>query len=176
MTLPESAATLIMNRRAPARERRCDVNMINISPCVFLRIGAALLAVLVAACGSGESDSGPTCTRVNGVWNVSLDYGNGLVGHQVWTIVQGGCEVTLTADPPDPYGPALSSAHGNAGEAAMWANWTTTWGACRYYSTLDVKVAGDALAGTLDWARGAYGNGYCPGGFGTIGVAGQIGP
>jgi hypothetical protein len=34
----------------------------------------------MAACGGGEAPF-PTCGRLAGVWNVALDYGNGLVGN-----------------------------------------------------------------------------------------------
>jgi hypothetical protein len=79
----------------------------------------------------------------------------------------------MSGDPPDQSGPSLNSAMGSAGDTGLWATWTTTVGACRYYSSLEATVSGNGLSGTIYWSRGAYGQGYCAGGMGSIAVSGS---
>jgi hypothetical protein len=134
---------------------------------------AVLSAVLVGCGGGGDSPSAVTCARLDGTWNVALDDGNGMVGQQRWILTQNQCELALTGDPSDEYGPSLGVAVGNAGVDGLWATWTKTVDTCRYYSRLDATVNGNALSGTLNWSRGAYGQGYCSSGTGRIVVSGR---
>lgn len=144
-----------------------------LSQALVALIRVAALLVLVGCGGGGDAPSAVTCSRVDGTWNVSLDHGNGLVGRQQWTITQNQCELTLTGNPSDDYGPSLGTAIGVAGVGGLWATWTKSIDACRYYSRLDVTVNGNVLSGTLNWSRGSYGNGYCSSGSGTIGISGS---
>lgn len=136
-------------------------------------LAAIAIALLVlAGCGGSSDDAGVQCGQMGGAWDVSIDFGNGLVAQQRWTITQTQCELRLVADPPDAYGPALSAATGAAGQNGLWATWTITNGACRCYSSLDASVSGNTLRGTIGWSRGPYGAGFCSGALGSIAVTG----
>jgi hypothetical protein len=132
-----------------------------------------LVCALVGCGGGGDSGPGLTCSQVGGTWNVTLDYGNGLVVHQQWTIAQNQCELSMSGIPSDDYGPSLGAAIGNAGNGGLWATWTKTVDTCRYYSSLDATVNGNLLSGTLYWSRSAYGQGYCSANNGKIAVTGS---
>ena len=137
---------------------------------------AAMLACVasLAGCHSVDSDPTDTCTHVGGAWEVSLDYGNGLVGRQTWLIEQTGCDLILTADPPDDYGPALAGpVSGYAVVGGFSAYWENTANACRYSSRLDATITGDVFSGSIAWGRNGYGAGYCPAAIGSIAVEGS---
>lgn len=137
-------------------------------------ISLILLATSLIGCG-GSDDLGPTrtCSAMQGVWRVSADYGNGLVAQQQWTILQSGCDLQLSGQPPDPYGPLLTTATGGADDTRFWTRWSTTYGACQIHSDLDAQVTGNTFAGTLYWIRSAHGQGYCASGSGQLSVTGQ---
>lgn len=68
---------------------------------------AALLASL-AACGGGAMGVDPhACDEppASGVWDVSLDYGNGKSATQRWTISRDYCTLDIVAEPRDEYTP-----------------------------------------------------------------------
>ncbi len=135
-------------------------------------LATVVLCALTAACSSG-SEPGPTCTAVGGDWNVDVDYGNGLISHQNWTISQAACDLVITTDLPDTYGPGLpASTAGYAGIDSFGASWENTYDACRYASRLNATVSGSTLTGTIDWGRGGYGNGWCSGALGQLVVSG----
>lgn len=138
---------------------------------------AVILCVLLpAGCSTNSEEGGPlaVCSRVDGVWNVTLDYGNGLVQHQTWTIVQTDCELTVTGDPPDQYGPSLDATpqSGFAREAWFRASWVKTVAPCEFTSVVEVTVAGNTFTGDMLWIRNGYGAGYCAAANGTIAVTG----
>ncbi len=132
-------------------------------------------AIFFTACSENSSDPPVICTRADGTWTVSLNYGNGLVGHQNWAIAQIDCDLTMTGDPPDLYGPSLGaepvtgSAYGNS----LYAVWVKTYNACRFSSDLDATVTDNSLSGTIYWHENPYGNGYCPSHYGQISVTGS---
>jgi hypothetical protein len=132
-----------------------------------------VMSALAGCGGGGDSGPWPSCGQFGGTWNVALDYGNGLVAHQQWTIAQSRCELTLTGTPSDDYGPSLGAAVGSAGDTGIWATWTKTVDSCRYYSNLETTVSGNSLSGSLYWSRSAYGQGYCSPGSGNIAVSGN---
>lgn len=140
-------------------------------------LAALSCAVLAAACNTGNEDTGPmaVCSRVDGVWNVTLDYGNGLVAHQSWTILQSECELTLTGDPPDTYGPSLDATpqSGFAREAWFRASWVKTVGACQFTSAIEATVDGGTFAGDMLWIRNGYGQGYCASANGIVKTTGS---
>jgi hypothetical protein len=146
----------------------------NPSSCSHARCwrASALALLVLAGCGGGGGDA-IGCARVDGTWDVRLDYGDGALGTQRWQISQDACVLALQGDPPDDYGPALSSAVGNAGPSGFSATWANTSGACRTTSRLEAEVDGDAMSGTIGWSRASYGAGYCTsGGIGTVQVSG----
>lgn len=143
-------------------------------PTKFLHavLATVVLCALTAACSSG-TDPGPACSAVGGGWTVDVDYGNGLISHQNWTISQSVCDLVITTDLPDTYGPGLpASTVGYAGIDSFGANWENPAGSCLYSSRLMVTVSGSSLSGTIDWGRNGYGNGYCPAALGTLAVTG----
>jgi hypothetical protein len=140
---------------------------------VWVALGGSLCTL---SCSQESHSGGPTitCSAVGGVWAMSVDYGNGLVGHQTWDIVQSGCDVTLTGNPPDLYGPYLdsNSAHGTVGGDGLWARWTHRAAPCEYNCEVDATVSGDVMSGTLIWVRDPYGVGYCVPASGQFAVSG----
>ena len=136
----------------------------------------SIALTLLTGCGGGGGDAVPLpiCVQVGGVWNVALDLGNGLVGHQTWTIAQALCTITMTGDPPDVTGPLLSDVPvtGSAYPGGFSADWSKTDGTCIINSSLDAKTSGNTLSGSIYWSRVPYGVGYCPSAGGTISVSG----
>lgn len=132
--------------------------------------------VSLSACSHESHSGGPTitCSAVGGVWAMSIDQGNGLVGHQTWTIAQSGCDVTMTGDPPDLYGPYLGNepATGSIGGDSLWARWTHRYAPCEFTCEVDATVSGSTMSGTLLWVRSSYGVGYCPAASGRFAVSG----
>ena len=140
-------------------------------------LAGLLISLFLCLSSCGRDKSGPTyvCIQAGGTWNVALDYGNGLQGQQMWTIVQTGCDLTLTGTPPDLYGPTLpdGTAGGYSFDSGLSAAWVNTWDTCRYYSNLDGTIISSMLTGTIYWTRSAYGAGYCSSSMGQIAVTGS---
>jgi len=132
------------------------------------------LMMCMVGCGGDSSNSGSsvTCARVDGVWNVELDTGNGLVLRQNWTIAQTGCAFTITGDPPDLFGPLIpvGTVYGGCIDNRLWADWSNTYAACRYSSSLESTINGNTVSGTIYWYSVPYGVGYCSTGSGQLKV------
>ena len=163
-----------MNKSAKEPRTRMNTNAVN-----ALWTGLVLLLVLcIPGCGGGGEQSGPTTpsAQVNGVWAVTFDYGNGLVAKQNITIVQSGNDLTLTADPPDLYGPLPGNTpiKGYVAGNGIFASWDKTWDTCRYSSRLETTVTFNNFSGVLYWSRNAYGVGYCPAAINRFSVRGSL--
>jgi hypothetical protein len=147
---------------------------------LFCRVVALVLCMsmaltLLTGCGGGGGAVPlPVCVQVGGVWNVALDYGNGLVGHQTWTITQALCTISMTGEPSDVTGPSLPDVPvtGSAYPGGFSANWSKTDGTCIINSSLDAKTSDNTFSGSIYWSRVPHGVGYCPSAGGTIAVSG----
>ncbi len=135
-----------------------------------------LFILIVAGCGGGGgADSTLPAAQVNGVWDIAYNYGNGLIAHQNTTITQSANNLTFTTTDPDIYGPLLGPqpAYGYIYGDGLTASWTNTYGACRYFSRLEVTaISFKNFSGLLSWTRNGYGNGYCPAAIGQFSVRG----
>jgi hypothetical protein len=134
---------------------------------------AAAATIAMAACSSGDDEPGVTCRNAQGLWQVAIDYGNGLVQRQQWAVGQQGCELTLDGDPADTSSVGLDTGRGSMAGDGLYASWTKTVGACEIGSRLEATVGDERFSGTLIWVRSPYGQGYCPAASGQFAVTGQ---
>jgi hypothetical protein len=142
-----------------------------------------LMGLLLACDGDGGTDlSTLNCPSIHGVWNVSADYGNGLIAHQQWTLspLQSGCDLHVSAQPTDPTGLLPSEVDGGSRDTRFWLLWSTNQGACRLSSSVEGTITlthgiPTQLTGTLFWNRSANGQGPCYGGTGQITLQAQPG-
>ena len=115
-------------------------------------VGVLACVAWLAGCGDGSGGK-LECTRVNGVWDVTMSpcpgYPAGLF--QTWTIAQAECAVTITADEPDLTGILIGdfTVRGHVTEGDLWATWVSEAGQCRSENTLDVSVTGSTFSGTI---------------------------
>jgi hypothetical protein len=135
----------------------------------------ALVCLLGFGCDSPTGEPEPTvdaCSNLSGTWNIALDYGNGMVTHQNWLISQNVCELTLTGDPPDPYGVGLDAApqSGFARTDFFHASWVKT-ARCRISCSIDANVNGNTFTGQLLWIESPC-EGF-PGSFRTVDATGS---
>jgi hypothetical protein len=100
-------------------------------------------------------------SQAPGAWDVSLDYGGGKTGTQRWTISRDYCTLTIVAVPSDEYSPPNDYGVGFVQDPGFTAGWINTLGACDYYVDMTATIAGNSLAGPIDWRRSANGTGAC---------------
>ena len=109
-----------------------------------------------------ESPSMLACedSSAPGVWDVSLDYGGGKTGMQLWRISRDYCTLTIVSEPIDEYSPP-SSHYGFVTEAGFRVSWINTVGACDYCVDMSATTAENSFTGPIDWRRRASGTGVC---------------
>ena len=75
--------------------------------CLLKLCAVATFLPLLAACGSAMGGDPHACDMppVAGVWDVSLDHGEGKIGAQRWTISRDYCMLDVVAEPRDEYTP-----------------------------------------------------------------------
>jgi hypothetical protein len=144
---------------------------------------AGFVVALVFALGIGchvddsgpASEPAPTCSQLGGIWAVAIDYGGGWVVHQNWLIGQNGCELILTGDPPDSYGPSLDATpqSGFARDGFFHASWEKIARGCRYSTSVEPAVEGDTFTGDMlvNWNSDTGGD--CGSGFRVLPVTGS---
>lgn len=127
----------------------------------------------------------PTCEAFDGSWQISADFGNGLIAAQQWVFSRSSpaapCQYHLSAVPADPNGLLPAEIDGNASGDGLWMHWsapTVLGGACHFDNQLDLALSAAAsglpaqLNGTLSWFRTATGQGYCASALGQIVIRG----
>ena len=128
----------------------------------LLRLFAVVASLaLVAACGGsamGVDLHACDTPPAPGVWNVSLDYGEGKTGMQRWTISRDYCTLDIVADPRDEYTPDWALIEPGTG---FWGTPINTVGPCDYYLDMTVTVTGNSFQGSIAWQRRANRTGEC---------------
>ncbi len=144
---------------------------------------ALALAAAVGCDPPGGTDPQPaTCVQVAGTWDVAIDLDPQAPGtslcHQVWTVAQAGCTVSVAADLPCPVcfigSPLCWGASGEApAVSGSYLSLGWSWASiCSYVAELQARSDGATLDGSISlteqWAPG----GTCPGVFRFYGVTG----
>jgi len=93
-----------------------------------------------------------------GVWDVSLDYGDGTTGRQRWTISRDYCSLDILAEPTNQYTPDWALIDPDIG---FWGTPINTVGPCDYHLDMTVTVTGNSFTGSIDWTRRANRTGEC---------------
>lgn len=114
---------------------------------------------LTACSGDGMGFDSHACdgSPVPGVWDVSLDYGDGRTAVQRWSISRDYCTLTIVADPADEFSPSTAYIQ----DPGFWANWSRTVGTCKYILDMTADVSFDSFTAPIAWRRIANGTGDC---------------
>jgi hypothetical protein len=92
-----------------------------------------------------------------GVWDVSLDYGDGRTAVQRWSISRDYCTLTIVADPADEFSPSSAFVQ----DPGFWATWSRTVGTCDYRFDMTADVSFDSFTAPIAWHQSAKGTGEC---------------
>lgn len=151
-----------------------------------MRICLGTLVLTLCGCSKSTYEGPvPTCEAFDGSWQISADFGNGLIAAQQWVFSRSSpaapCQYHLSAVPADPNGLLPAEIDGNASGDGLWMHWsapTVLGGACHFDNQLDLALSAAAsglpaqLNGTLSWFRTATGQGYCASALGQIVIRG----